>query len=165
MHRRGALWYIRFDAREATVPHSKGLADIARLLAAPGTETHALDLIDAGDRSGTGGEIVDRSTLAAYRQRLTDIDDDVDEADRDNDFERRARLEVERQALLDELGRVTGTGGRARTFANHPAERARKAVTGRIRDAIRRLEPVHPELAAHLEARVVTGTHCRYRAS
>jgi hypothetical protein len=36
-------------------------------------------------------------------------------------------------------------------------------VSARIRDAIRRLEPLHPELAAHLERAVVTGTYCRYR--
>ena len=71
--------------------------------------------------------------------------------------------EAERQALLDELGRVTGAHRQPRQFANHPAERARKAVTARIRDAIRKLEPVLPELAAHLERTIVTGTYCRYR--
>jgi tetratricopeptide (TPR) repeat protein len=164
MHRREAVWYIRFDGQEATVPHSKGLADIARLLATPAGEIHVLDLIEAGDRSGAGGEIVDHQTLQAYRQRLADIDEDADEADRDNDPERRARLNVERQALLDELSRTTSVRGRARQFANHPAERARKAVTGRVRDAIRKLEAVLPELSAHLERNIVTGTYCRYRA-
>ena len=41
-------------------------------------------------------------------------------------------------------------------------ERARKAVTARIRDAIRRIEAVHPELGAHLDRSVITGTSCRY---
>lgn len=163
MHRRGSVWHIRFDGREATVPHSKGLADIARLLATPAAEIHVLDLIDAGDRSGAGGEIVDRQTLDAYRRRLADIDEDADEADRDNDLERRAQLEVERQALLDELSRTTTVRGSARPFANHPAERARKAVTGRVRDAIRKLEAALPEMSAHLERNIVTGRYCRYR--
>jgi hypothetical protein len=44
-----------------------------------------------------------------------------------------------------------------------PTERARKAVTARVRDAIRRLEPLLPELAAHLQRTIVTGTYCRYR--
>jgi len=48
-------------------------------------------------------------------------------------------------------------------FASHPAERARKAVTARIRDAIKKIDPALPALAAHLERSIVTGTYCRYR--
>jgi hypothetical protein len=165
MRRCGALWELTFDGRAAAVPHSKGLSDIARLLAAPDTEVHVLDLIDAVDRSGPAGDVVDRRTLAAYRQRLTDLDGDIADAERDHDLERRARAAAERQAVLDELARATGTGGRARPFANHPAERARKAVSGRVRDAIRKLTPVLPELAEHLDRTIVTGTYCRYRSS
>jgi hypothetical protein len=145
------------------VPHSKGLADIARLLAAHGAEIHALDLIDAADRSGPSGDVVDRSALDAYRRRLAELTDDAVDAERNNDHARGARVEAERQALLDELSRATGSRGQARAFANHPAERARKAVAGRVRDAIRKLAAAHPELAAHLERSVVTGTYCRYR--
>jgi hypothetical protein len=163
LHRRGAVWHLRFDGKAAVVPHSKGLADIARLLASPSAEVHVLDLIDAADRSGASGDVVDRKALDAYRQRLADIEADADEADRDNDLDRSARLEVERQALIDELSRATAVRGRARSFANHPAERARKAVTGRVRDAIRKLDAALPELAAHLERTIVTGTYCRYR--
>ena len=164
MVRRGAVWNIRYAGREATVPHTKGLADIARLLASPAMDVHVLDLVDAVDRSGVNGEMVDRTALGAYRQRLADLDDDLDEAARDNDDERRARLEVERQALIDELSRTRSVRGEPRAFANHPAERARKAVAGRVRDTIRKLEPTLPELSAHLEASIVTGTYCRYRA-
>lgn len=164
MRRSDALWQLAFAGREVSVPHSKGLADIARLLAAPDTDVHVLDLIDAVDRSGAGGDVVDRRSLAAYRQRLADLDDDIDDAERNHDPERRARAASERQAILDELGRVTGTGGQTRAFSNHPAERARKAVSGRIRDAIRKLSAVLPELGDHLERTIVTGTYCRYRS-
>ncbi len=164
MQRRRGVWHVTFGGREATVPHTKGLADIARLLAAPGIEIHVLDLIDAADRSGRGGDVVDRHALDAYRQRLAHIEEEADEAARHHDDERSARLEAERQALLDELRRITGVGHRPRQFANHPAERARKAVTARVRDAIRKLDPLLPELAAHLERTIVTGTYCRYRA-
>jgi enamine deaminase RidA (YjgF/YER057c/UK114 family) len=57
---------------------------------------------------------------------------------------------------------VTGLGGRPRTFANRAVERARKAVTARIRDAVRRLDDVLPEAGAHLDRYVVTGVRCRY---
>jgi hypothetical protein len=38
-------------------------------------------------------------------------------------------------------------------------------VTARIRDAIRRIEAVHPELGAHLSQAVATGIQCSYRGS
>jgi hypothetical protein len=163
MRRRGPVWDLGFAGRHATVPHAKGLSDIARLVAAGGGEIHVLDLVGAADRSTATGPIVDRAALDAYRQRLADLDTDLAEADRHNDPERRAVAAAERQALLDELRRVTGTRHKPRQFANHPAERARKAVSGRIGDAIRKLEPVLPELAAHLQRTIVTGTYCRYR--
>jgi hypothetical protein len=50
-------------------------------------------------------------------------------------------------------------------LANTAAERARKAVTARIRDAIRRITDAHPELGAHLDRTVRTGTTCRYEPS
>jgi hypothetical protein len=163
LQRTGPTWHVEFAGRRATVPHVKGLSDIARLVAADGAEVHALDLVESADRSGPAGNVVDRAALDAYRARLRDLDEDLDEATAAHDTERSARIELERQALIDELSRATGVGRRSRQFANHPAERARKAVSARIRDAIRRLEPLHPELAAHLERAVVTGTYCRYR--
>jgi hypothetical protein len=119
--------------------------------------------MDAADRSGSSGEVADRSAIDAYRRRLSDLEADITEAEQNQDLGRRDRAVAERDALVEELGRVTATGGRARRYANHPGERARKAVSGRIRDAIRKLEPVLPELAAHLERSIVTGTYCRYR--
>ncbi|MEW6473932.1 MAG: AAA family ATPase [Actinomycetota bacterium] len=163
MCRRGGVWHVTFGGVNAVVPHTKGLADIARLLATPGTEIHVLDLMDAADRSGPGGSLADRRALDAYRMRLADLEADAAEAASQHDDERSARLEAERQALLEELGRVRGVQGRVRQFANHPAERARKAVAARVRDAIGKLESPLPELAGHLHRTIVTGTYCRYR--
>jgi inorganic triphosphatase YgiF len=133
------------------------------MLAAPGRDFPVLDLFDAPLRSAAPGELVDRRALVSYRQRLAALDAEVDDADHDHDLERRSRAELERQVLLDEIAKVTGTAGRQRQFANHPAERARKAVTGRIRHTIRKLDPALPELAAHLQPTIVTDTYCRYR--
>lgn len=163
MHRRGPIWQFTFGGKEAAVAPSKGLADIARMLDAPGVEIHVLDLYDAPVRAAAAGELADRRAIGTYRQRIADLDAEVTDAERHNDPERLARATLERDALIDEIGRVTGVGGRQRQFANHPAERARKAVTARVRDAIRKLEPVLPDLAAHLERTIVTGTYCRYR--
>jgi hypothetical protein len=157
MRHRGPVWQLAFAGPEASVPHSKGLADIARLLASPGADEHALDLVGGLGPVRSGWRRGRPPGPWPHRRRLADLDTEIDEADSNHDLERRARAEAERQALLDELGRATGTGGRTRAFANHPGERARKAVSGRIRDAIGKLEPVLPELAAHLQRSIVTG--------
>lgn len=163
MRRQGSVWHLSYDGEEAVVPHSKGLADLAALLARPGHEVHVLDLYGVTDRSGPAGDIADRKAVLAYRQRLADLEEDAAEAAENRDAERHSRIQEEREALVDELGRVTGLGNRRRTFSSYPAERARKAVTGRLRDTIRRLEHDAPRLASHLHAAIVTGTYCRYR--
>ena len=84
------------------------------------------------------------------------------EADAHHDIERSARLAAERDALIGELARATGLGGRRRRLGD-ATERARSTVTARIRDAIGRIERAHPELGRHLRASIVTGARCAYR--
>jgi hypothetical protein len=164
MTRRNGMWELGFEGERVTVPHAKGLADIAVLVSRPGEDVHVLELVNpSATVASSTGSMVDRRALDDYRRRLAELDDELDEAAAHHDTGRTEQLERERQALLAELGRVTGVGGRTRAFANHPAERARKAVTGRIRDAIRKLQDDMPALAAHLDAAIVTGTYCRYR--
>ncbi len=159
----GRLWHITFSGREATVPDAKGLADIATLAARPGTDVHVLELMGSSDRSTSAGPVLDEAALRSYRQRLADLDDDADEAARCNDEANLARIAAERDALLAELRRATSPAGRPHHFTNHPAERARKAVSARIRAVIVSLEAVLPDLADHLDRSIVTGTYCRYR--
>jgi hypothetical protein len=44
-----------------------------------------------------------------------------------------------------------------------PTERARKAVTERIRTALERIGSAHPALGRHLENSIRTGIFCSYR--
>ncbi|RMH78191.1 MAG: hypothetical protein D6683_07900, partial [Actinomyces sp.] len=163
--RSGRIWSVAFGDETGGVAHVKGLGDIACLIRHRGREISALELA-AGPGTGLVAPGVDatldRRALAAYRSRLADIDAEIDEADRHADLERSARLAHEREALLAEIRRATGLGGRARPSASDPAERARKAVSARIRDAVRRLEAVAPDLAGHLDRSIRTGLHCVY---
>ena len=163
LRRAGRSWHVVFHDERATVPHAKGLADLAALLAQPDKDVPALVLYGSDDRSGPAGAVADREALDAYRRRLRELEEDLDEAGADHDDGRVERLEAEREALLRELGSVTALHRGTRVFANYPAERARKAVAARVRDAIRRLSADAPALAAHLDGAVVTGMSCRYR--
>ena len=106
--------------------------------------------------------VLDDQARAAYKARLTELDEDIDDATAGNDLERAARATAERDALISELTRALGLGGRSRRLGDD-SERARKAVTARIHHAIDHLEHYHPDLAAHLRAAIRTGTACTYQ--
>lgn len=161
--RRGQVWQVSYAGRTAAVRHCKGLEDIARLVQRPGTDVHVLDLVQSPLRSDAAGDLLDRRAVDSYRQRLAALSAERLEAERRSDSARVRLLDGEHAALVAELQAGTAAAGRPRSFANHPAERARKAVTARIRDAVRRLDADLPELAAHLDRTLVTGVHCRYR--
>ena len=155
------VWELVFDGRQAHLPDAKGLHDIAMLLAVPGRPVHVFTLLGR-DAPATGSDpVLDRQAAAAFRSRLAELDEAIDEAEAWNDPHRLEGARVERDALVAELQSATGLGGRARRLGDE-TERARKTVTARIRDALRRIERVHPELGAHLRATVHTGTSCTY---
>ena len=169
MQQKGGVWEIAFAGHAGAVRHSKGLQDLAFLVARPGVDVPALDLMGAADPSpgpgSTADPVLDRTALAAYRSRLADLDDELAAAQHDRDRGRADRASTEREQLLSELRRSTRPGGSSRGWDNRDAERARKAVSARIRDAISRIDAVLPELATHLDRSVTTGMACRYEPS
>jgi hypothetical protein len=105
--------------------------------------------------------MLDREALRQYRQRLAELDEELDDAEAKDDAARYAKRSSEREALRKELARATGLGGKPRRTGS-PAEKARLNVTRTIRHAISYLSTALPELAAHLEASVATGVSCCY---
>jgi hypothetical protein len=172
--RAGDTWTLTFAGRSVPVRDAKGLRDLAVLLAAPGRDVAATDLaaglataappgLAAPNLAALGADpVLDDRARAAYRARLARLDEELAEADTLQDVERSARLADERDALIGELAHATGLGGRPRRLGD-ATERARSTVTARIRDAIGRIERVHPELGRHLRASIVTGARCSYR--
>jgi len=156
----GEVWTLRYAGRTVRMRDSKGLRDLAVLLSRPGEQTHVGELTGAAGLPGSdAGPVADRRALAAYRERLRQIDAELDSLD--VGAAEAEALNKEREALLAELSATTGLGGRPRA-AGSPAERMRKAVTYRIRHAIARVAGAHPELGRHLRASVRTGTWCSY---
>jgi hypothetical protein len=174
----GDYWSVIFEGHTVRVRDLKGMRYLARLLADPGREYHVLDLVagetgrvakvdssQAADlpRSGLGdaGEMLDARAKDAYRRRLVEIEDDIDQARAIGDAERAAQAEAERDFLVRELTRAVGLGRRDRRAAS-ASERARVGVTRAIRQAITRIGEHHPELHEHLNRTIRTGTYCAY---
>ncbi|MGH9168904.1 MAG: hypothetical protein ACRD02_13865, partial [Acidimicrobiia bacterium] len=128
--REGEYWSIGFEGRAFRLRDTKGLHYLAHLLAVPGREVHALDLLSAGegldlrppgvDRTGEDGlvagrpdggdEILDRQARESYRRRLAELEEEIEEARSWADPERAARAEEERDALVHELASAMGLG-------------------------------------------------------
>ena len=162
--RDGEMWQLSFGGESVHMPDLKGLHDLARLLAAPGEEIHALDLGSASDGAapqGHAGELLDDDARAAYKRRIDELREERELAEAANDTVRAERAQEELEAIGDALKSAYGLGGRARRAGDH-AERARSAVTWRIRSAIARIDAVHPALGRHLKNSVRTGTFCAY---
>jgi len=124
MRRRGPVWHLIFAGREATVLHTKGLAEIARLLATAGNEIRVLDLVDAANRSGAPGRSpTDTRSTPTVSGSPTSTPKPTTPTATTTRTPRRAV--VERQALLDELSRVTAPDDAPDSSPNHPTERAR----------------------------------------
>jgi hypothetical protein len=161
--REGALWIVRGRGCVAHIRDSRGVQMLARLVAEPRREFHALDLVGDGGGLDTGdaGEILDPKAKAAYRKRLAELTEELEEAEAWRDAARAERARTEIDALAGELERAVGLGGRDRK-AGAASERARSNVQRRLAYAIQQVSTAAPSLGAHLTSRIRTGTFCVY---
>jgi AAA ATPase domain len=179
--REGEYWSIAYDGDRCRLKDTKGLRYLALLLANPGRERHALELLAGAEGAapataprarelaeaglgapgpGDAGELLDAQAKTAYKRRLDELEDELAEAEAWSDPERAARAREEREIIAAELARALGLGGRARRAAS-PAERARQSVTKAIKVAVERIAESAPSLRRHLEATLHTGLLCR----
>ena len=136
---------IKFTSVASRIPGKAGRAILGALLAGEEDPTVLAELGEVGCArrfrpcGRNAGEPV-----APYRRRLAELDRELAAALTAADAKRARRLERERGALGAELERASGLGHRSRPLGASTVERARKAVTARIRDAIRLIEAVIP---------------------
>lgn len=187
--REGEYWAVAYEGMAVRVKDLKGLRDIACLLNSRGREIHVADLIAATDpppadssaavyagmsgdqraelglrtSRGASGDLntIDSRARSEYRARIAELRAELEDAERCNDAGRIANLKEELDFIAGELASAFGLGRRPRR-AGHPAERARTAVTMRIRYAVSKIARVHPALGRHLRESIRTGTFCSY---
>lgn len=159
---RGDLCEFEYDRRTVSVRTSKGVADIVRLVEASGREVHCTELADVAVEQSSTGAFIDATARREYEERIRDLQAEIDEAEARSDYARSYRLQVEFDAIVDHLTASLGARGRSREGADS-TERARSAVTHRVRSTIRQLTKVHPTLGRHFEHSINTGVYCSYR--
>jgi non-specific serine/threonine protein kinase len=110
---------------------------------------------------GDAGSVLDATAKAAYKRRVEELREELDEAERFNDTGRAATAREEIDFIAGQLAAAVGLGGRDRKAASS-AERARLTVTKRIKDALGKVRESHPSLGEYLAQRIKTGYLCAY---
>ncbi|HEY6932734.1 MAG TPA: hypothetical protein VI452_04995 [Marmoricola sp.] len=162
----GGLWRVGPESRPVTLPPLRGLEYLRTLLRRPGVELPVLDLVasvaGAVVVEDDLGELLDERARRDFRERLAQLDAELDEASRWADAGRERSLREEREALLTALAAATGLGGRPRRGGGS-RERARVAVRKALVAALARVAEADPETGRWLHDRVQTGVACAYR--
>src|SRR3984957_9864840 len=183
----GEYWTVGYRNNSFQLKDTKGFAYLPHLLRHPGTEFHALDLVGgiAGDDDetarglprgdealekagihvgnlGDAGEMLDDQAKLAYRRRLSDLREELEEAKELGNVERAEQAEEEIDTLTKELSRAVGLGGRNRRAAS-ASERARQSVTKTIKAVLDRIAQSDRALGEVLSRGIKTGTFCSYQ--
>src|SRR5216684_5967228 len=160
----GEYWTVGDGRKSFRLKDSKGLGYLAHLLRHPWAEFHVLDLAggiagqrddDAGQSEqglprgdeelekagihigslGDAGEMLDEQAKVAYRRRLSELREELEEAKEMGNVERAEQAEQEIDALARELSRAVGLGRRNRR-AISASERARQSVGKTIKSVL-----------------------------
>lgn len=156
----GAFWTLHFAGQEVQVPDLKGCHDIAQLLVRPYEGVHCSELMGIAVIE-KGETVFDEKAKAAYRKRILELQARLAEATSFQQTQEMVRLQEEYDQLLDHLAKSTGLNGRTRKVSGS-LEKARTAVTWRIRSTIKKIGEAHPLLGRHLKASIKTGLFCEY---
>ena len=186
----GEYWTLGFVGKSFRLKDAKGLGYIGHLLRHPGTEFHVLDLVggiagqhdddEAGQQRlprgdedleksgihvgslGDAGEMLDEQSKSAYRERLSDLHEELKEAKERGNVERAEQAEQEIEALTRELSRAVGLGGRNRR-AMSASERARQSISKTIKSVLDRVAQSDAALADFFARCIRTGNFCSYQ--
>ena len=188
----GEYWTVGFGENSFRLKDTKGFGYITHLLRHSGTEFHVLDLaggiaaqrdedeagqsqrgLPRGDEDlekagihigslGDAGEMLDDQAKAAYRRRLSDLREELEEAKERGNVERAEQAEREIDTLTRELSRAVGLGGRDRR-AMSASERARQTIGKTIKSVLERITQNDAALGNVLARCLKTGTFCSYQ--
>lgn len=159
---KGNVWQMSYDGSSVIRKDIKGFHDIHKLLEHPNVDFHCMDLMEAvvDERSQTTS--IDQKAKAQYQKRIKELQLEIEDAEAFNQIEKIEALREEYDSILDHLSESLGLSGKTRKIGS-TIEKARSAVTWRIRNAVKKIDSVHPKLATHLSKSIKTGTFCSYR--
>ena len=188
----GEYWTVGYSGEVFRLKDTRGIGYLAHLLRHPAVEFHVLalfggiasqgeeaessrsvqglprrteDLEKAGihiTRLGDAGEMLDEQAKDAYRRRLSELREELEEAKELGNVERAEQTEEEIDALRKEVSRAAGLGGRNRRAAS-ASERARQSITKAIKAVLEKIAQSDAALGDVLSRCIKTGNFCSYQ--
>ncbi|WP_406684885.1 hypothetical protein N1F78_03950 [Seonamhaeicola sp. MEBiC1930] len=161
-YRKGDVWEVNYQGELVTLKDTKGFHDIYKLLSNPEKELHCLDLMKSAVDESSNTSAIDNKAKAEYQRRIKELQIEIEEAESFGQTENIAKLREEYDGILEHLSKSLGLSGKSRKVGS-TIEKARSAVTWRIRSSIKKINKAHPQLATHLSNSIKTGTYCSYK--
>jgi hypothetical protein len=169
----GKFWTILWDREKLRIKSSRGIRLLAVLTDNPGRQFHVMDLercerkdgpseCDSKFASSDGGPMLDDGAKNAYRARLLELRDDLEEAQQFNDLFRASKIKEEMATITNDLARAFGLYATSLRALSDP-ERVRVRVTVAVKGAIEKISNYNSAVGWHLATSIRTGAFCVYR--
>ncbi|MHA7844612.1 MAG: tetratricopeptide repeat protein [Winogradskyella sp.] len=153
-------WVITFNGMSTNLKEKKGFYDIQKLIGTPNKEFYCGDLMQT-EVVEKGVNIIDLKAKEDYQKRINNIQEELQEADENSDFDKIKSLHEEYDQIVDYITKSYDIHGRIRKTGDG-TNKLRSAVTWRIRNAIMEIEKRNPLLGKHLNNSIKTGAYCKY---
>lgn len=173
----GDFWQVAYQGSATiTIKNSKGMFYIHRLLGKPDESISAMELINASSdvkllNQGNGAgveiidmvkpqELVDYDYLEQCQRRLSDIENELVDAEKNSDLAKQRRLDKEREEISNLL--KTNTFREKSAKFTDRRKKARIAVTNAINRALSNIEKYNQSLYKHLDNAILGGSDFTY---
>ena len=164
----GQAWIVRFQGgKEFVLLPSKGAIYLRELLACPERPVSAVELAYRADHRSRrvavsrGDAVLDPQAFESYYMRLSELSEDVNQAEADGDSARAESSRKEFETISAQLTGSTALGGSARR-ANDDLAKFRGKVGNAARRTLKDIAIYCPELREHLDACLRIGTQSSY---
>lgn len=173
IYREGEYWWIEYCGQGIRIRDCKGLRHISHLVLHAGKEISSVELTQLSTGRSVDQDFnnlslkpicdlkADGLALSAYRARLAEIRQDLDDPSIQTDYGQIERLQSEKGLLEQQLMAAVGYAG-AKFVTDPTLERARINVRNAISSTVRRVTALHPGLGRHLAYSIRTGRMCSY---
>jgi tetratricopeptide (TPR) repeat protein len=160
--KKGDMWELAYQGDIILLKDAKGFHDIATMIVEPNKEFHCMELMGNTTNEKSATSTIDSKAKLEYQKQIKKLLIEIEDAKEFKNFELLSNLEDEYDSLVNHLSKSLGLDGKPRQLGSN-IEKARSAVTWRIRSAIKKINAAHPNLGKHLSKSISTGTFCSYK--
>lgn len=167
MQQIGTGWLTFFAGGMTILPDLTGIRYLVHLLESPerGMPAEELRAAESGQEKhiylGSSGEIADREYIHDLQRRLTELNEELSDAEERSDWKNQERLEIEKDRLMTVMSEAVGRNNRLRTVGSRG--NTRSSVSMAVIRAKGLVNDLMPMLGRYLQATIFTGSILIFR--